>query len=42
MIIIVNQVVRSSSRIDFDFVVNCMRIHGGFVEFDHINRSGLN
>ena len=30
MIIIVNRVVRSLSRIDFDFVVNCMRIHGGF------------
>ena len=42
MIIVVNRVVRSLSRIDFDFVVNCMRIHGGFVEFDHINKFGLN
>ena len=42
MIIMLNRVVKLLSKIDFDFVVNCMRIHGGFVEFDHINKSGLN
>ena len=37
----INRVVESTSRIDFDFVVNCKRNHGGFVEIDHINKSGL-
>ena len=37
-----NQIVGSLSRIDFDYEVNCMRNHGGFVEIDHINKSGLN
>ena len=38
----INRVVGSTSRINFDFMVNCMRNHGGFVEIDHINKSGLN
>ena len=38
----INRVVGSLSRIDFNFVVNFMRNHWGFVEIDHINKSGLN
>ena len=38
----INRVVKLLSKIDFDFVVNCMGIHGGFNEIDHINKSRLN
>ena len=37
----INRVVESTSRIDFDFVVNYVLINGGFVQIDHINKFRL-